>query len=129
MGKYAQPLLVIAGAIIGAEFGVPALGAFLGGLAGQLLFPGQLPTQVGPRLNDISATVSNVGAPIPRGWGTWAVPGNIIVQTDILETINSETVGGKGGPSQTTETAQYRQSFAIGLNDGEILGVRTIWAN
>lgn len=128
MGKWAQPILVIAGTIIGAEFGYPMLGAFLGGLAGQLLFPTQLPTQRGPRLSDTSTTISNVGSPIPRGWGTFPASGCIIVQTDIREVIESSSVG-KGGPSQTTETPTYYQTFAIGINDGPIEGVRVIWAN
>lgn len=131
MAKYAGAILTIAGAIIGAYFGGPfgaSLGAAIGGLTGTLLFP-QNTTSYGPRLSDTSSTVSNVGAPIPRGWGTFPAGGCIIVQTDLQEVIESSSVGGKGGPSETTETPTYFQSFAIGINDGIIGGIRVIWAN
>lgn len=137
MGKYGQAILTIGGTIIGAYFGYPALGAALGSLAGSLIFPTQLPTVTGPRLSDLAQTSASVGAPIPEGWGTFPVPGCVIAQTDLREVIESEEVGGKGGPSQTVETPTYFQDFAIGLCEGEdpingrgpIGGVRTIWAN
>lgn len=129
MGKYGQAILTIGGYIVGSFFGNPALGAFLGSLAGGLLFPPKLPTIQGPRLSDISQTNSTVGAPIPRGWGTFPAAGNIIWQSDLREVVTTEEVGGKGGPSQEVETVTYFQDFAIGLNDGLIGGVRRIWAN
>lgn len=132
MAKYAQSILTIAGAIIGAYIGQSALGASigasLGSLLGGALFPNNT-TSVGPRLADTAGTASNVGAPIPRGWGTFPAGGCIIVQTDLQEVNEENTVGGKGGPSATTETPTYFQSFAIGINDGLIGGVRVIWAN
>lgn len=131
MAKYAASILTIAGAIVGGYFGGPtgaALGASLGGLIGGLVFP-QNTTSVGPRLADTGATVSNVGAPIPRGWGTFPAGGCIIVQTNLQEVNETTTTGGKGGPSNTTETPTYFQTFAIGINDGLIGGVRVIWAN
>lgn len=131
MAKYAASILTIAGTIIGAYFGGPfgaSLGAAIGGLAGGLLFPTNTTSQ-GPRLTDTGATVSNVGAPIPRGWGTFPAGGCITVQTDLNEVNEETTVGGKGGPSQTTDTPTYFQSFAIGINDGLIGGIRVIWAN
>ena len=130
MGRYGASILTIAGAIIGAFTPIgPAFGALLGSLAGQLLFPPTQPNINGPRLNDITQTNSTVGAPIPRGWGTFPASGNIIAQTDLREVIVTEEVGGKGQPSQTTSTPTYYQDFAIGLNDGLIGGVRRIWAN
>lgn len=129
MGRLGGALLTIVGTVVGAYFGVPQLGALIGGLAGALLFPTQLPTVSGPRLADIAQTVSNVGAPIPRGWGTFPAAGCVIAQTDLREVIQSEEVGGKGAPSQTVETPTYFQDFAIGVNDGLIAGIRTIWAN
>lgn len=101
----------------------------LGSLAGGYLFPPVLPTVSGPRLQDITGTAATVGAPIPRGWGTFPAAGCIIWQGDVREVIVSDEVGGKGSPSQTVETPTYFQDFALGLNDGEIEGVRRIWAN
>lgn len=138
MGRYGQAILTIGGTIIGSYFGYPALGAFLGSLVGGYLFPQQLPTVQGPRLSDLSQTSSAVGAPLPRGWGTFAVPGCVIWQSDLREVIEKEDMGGKGSaPEQTVETAVYYQDFAIALADGEdpitdqqpIAGVRRIWAN
>lgn len=137
MGRYGQSILTIAGTIVGAYFGFPALGAAIGSLAGSLLFPAQLPTASGPRLSDLTQTTSTVGASIPRGWGTFAVAGAVIYQSDLREVINREEVGGKGGPEQTVETPTYFQDFAIALCEGEdpiallspIAGVRRIWGN
>lgn len=135
MGRYGQAILTIGGTIIGAYFGYPQLGAVLGSLAGSLLFPTQLPTVNGPKLNDITQTTSSVGTPIPRGWGVFPASGAIIAQSDLREVTDSDEVGGKGGPTQTVNTTNYFQDFAIGLNGsnlfgkGTIGGVRTIWAN
>lgn len=135
MGRYGQAILTIAGTIVGAYFGYPGLGAALGSLAGGLLFPTQLPTANGPKLQDITQTTSSVGASIPRGWGVFPAAGAIIAQSDLREVTESDEVGGKGGPTQTVNTTSYYQDFAIGLNGsnlygkGEIAGVRAIWAN
>lgn len=131
MGRYGAAILTVVGTIVGAYFGFPALGAVLGSLVGSLLFPTQLPTVQGPRLADLGQTASTVGAPIPRGWGTFVTPGCVIAKTDAREVIESEEVGGKGSSSQTVETPTYYQDFAIGLCDATepIGGVRCIWAN
>lgn len=132
MGRYGSSILTIAGTIIGAYFG-GSVGASVGSLAGSLLgsvlFPTKLPTQTGPRLTDTSSTASTVGTPIPRGWGTFPASGCIIWQGDYKEVDEKSEVGGKGAPSQTVETPTYFQSFAIGINDGLIGGIRVMWAN
>lgn len=137
MGRYGQAILTIAGTVVGAYFGYPALGAALGSLAGSLLFPTQLPTVSGPRLNDLTQTTSAVGTGIPRGWGTFPVPGIVVYQSDLREVIVDREVGGKGGPSQTVEEPTYYQDFRILLCEGEdpiallepIAGIRRMWAN
>ena len=133
MGRYGQAILTIAGTIIGAYFGYPALGAALGSLAGSLLFPTKLPTVQGPRLSDLTQTTASVGVPIPECWGTCAVPGTIIHYTRAREVIESDEVGGgSGGPTQTVETPTYFSDFAISVADcprRPIVGVRRIQAN
>lgn len=121
--------MTIVGTVVGAYFGYPQLGALIGSLVGGLLFPTQLPTVSGPRLSDITSTAASVGAPIPRGWGTFPASGCVIWQSDVREVIQKDEVGGKGSSTQTVETPTYFQDFAIGLNDGLIQGVRRIWAN
>ena len=39
-----------------------------------------------------------------------------------------EEVGGKGGPSQTSVVYSYYGTFAVLLGEGEIRGIRRIWA-
>jgi hypothetical protein len=129
VGKYGQAILTIVGTVVGAYFGYPALGAALGSLAGGYLFPAQLPTVSGPRLADLTSTSATVGTPITRGWGTFPAAGCIIWQSDVREVIEKEEVGGKGSSSQTVETPTYYQDFAVGLNDGEIQGIRRMWGN
>jgi hypothetical protein len=133
VGRYGQSILTIAGTVIGAYFGYPALGAALGSLAGSLLFPPKLPGVSGPKLSDIGQTSSTVGVSIPQIWGTIAVTGTVIHQSDLSEVTTSDDVGGgSGGPSQNVETTTYFQSFAIGLCDcprEPIAGLRRIWAN
>jgi hypothetical protein len=132
VGRYGAAALTIVGTIVGAYFGYPALGAALGSLAGNLLFPTKLPTVTGPRLSDLSQTTASVGVPIPEGWGVCGVPGTLIHYTRAREVIESDQVGGKGGPTQKVETPTYYSDFAISICDcprRPIKGVRRIWAN
>lgn len=137
MSKYASAILTIVGTVVGAYFGPlgASLGAVLGSLVGGLAFPAHS-SSTGPRLEDITSTNSSVGAGLPRGWGTFAVAGNICAQSDLREVMVTTTTGGKGTPSVSTTTPTYYQDFAILLTDtGDpdnqrpIAGYRTIWAN
>lgn len=133
MGRYGQAILTIAGTIIGAYFGYPALGAALGSLAGQLLFPTKLPTVSGPKLTELTQTTASVGVPIPECWGTITLPGTVIHYTRAREVIESDELGGgSGGPTQTVETPTYYSDFAIGVCDcprRPIVAIRRIQAN
>lgn len=128
MSNLGQAVLTIAGTIIGSYFGYPQLGFMLGSLAGNALFPTELPTQRGPKLDDLAVQGSTVGVPIPLVYGAFRVAGNIIWATDLVETTTSEEVGGKGGPVQKVETTTYSVSFAVGLSGREITGIRRVWA-
>jgi hypothetical protein len=90
--------------------------------------------QQGPRLGDLKVQASTYGNAIPIVYGSMRLAGNMIWSTPILETahVTSQESGGKGfGGSQTVNstTYTYSQSFAIALCEGEIIGVRKIWAN
>jgi len=139
--------LGIAGAAIGgtiAPAGIAALGlsgAAIGWTAGTLignyLFRPDIPDiyNKGPQLSDLSVTSSTDGAPIPIIYGTKRITGNIIGSTSKLATVHTETQeydAGKGGDTQsvTTETTTYRLGHLdVELCEGEISGVRRIWAN
>lgn len=117
------------GAVIGSSFGFAALGWTIGATVGQMLFPGKLPDIKGPKLTDLRVQVSTYGVMIPILFGSDRIAGNVIWSTPLQPKRKKKTVGGKGGPSQTTLTWTYSASFAVGICKGPIAGVRRIWAN
>ena len=132
MSNAGQAILSIGGAAIGFVFGGPtgaAWGFQLGGLAGSALFPTDLGTVSGPRLNDLSVQTSTVGAPIPIVYGTYAISGNVIWSSGIIESVSRRRQGGKGGPTQTVREYSYSVNAAVGLCEGEISYIRRIWAD
>jgi len=126
------------GAIIGALLALPtggmsvwaglSLGMSLGGLAGGILFPGRIPTQYGPRLQDRQVMSSANGSPIPWGYGTFRVGGEVIWAEKIKETKNTEKRSAKGGPQQTTVTYTYSSTMAVGWVEGPA-DVTKIWGD
>jgi len=114
--------------IAGQFFGGP-LGAMVGSVVGNLLFPQELADVHGPRLSDLKVTVSTYGQMIPIVWGRARIAGNVIFSTERIEHQSKETVGGKGGPTQDVYSYSYTQSFAISICEGEIVGIRKIYAN
>lgn len=106
-----------------------SLGWTVGQFVGNALFPPDMGNVQGPRLSDLKVQSSTMGGSIPLVYGSARIAGNVIWSTDLVETSKT-TGGGKGGgggPSQTSYT--YTVSLAIGLCEGEIVGVRRIWAN
>lgn len=95
--------------------------------------PAELPMQQGPRLGDLKVQVSSFGAMIPFGYGTFRCAGNVIWSTPKREnaTYTQVEAGGKGGGGtvQTQVSYYYTVSCAVALHDGEIIGIRKIWAN
>jgi hypothetical protein len=121
----AQLAISVAGAAIGFAVGGPAgaqWGWMAGNLVGSVLFP---PHIEGPHMADLKVQNSAYGQPIPVIYGTYRLSGNVIWADKPVE--HSQTQGGKGGPSTTTYS--YTLSFAVGLCEGPIVGIRRIWAN
>lgn len=132
MSNAGQAILSIGGAAIGFVFGGPAGAAWgfqIGGIAGSALFPTDLGTVNGPRLNDLSVQSSAVGAPIPIVYGTYAIAGNVIWSSGIIEAVSKRRQGGKGGPTQTVREYSYSVNCAVGLCEGPIGGISRIWAD
>ena len=129
MSNTGQAALTIVGTVVGYYFGYPQLGFMLGSLAGQALFPTQLPTINGPRLNDTRTTMSQMGGAVQEVLGVDAVAGTVIWLGPVNETANSETTGGKGGPEQDVKTFHYSQPIAIGLTRGPMGGIYQIFEN
>lgn len=124
-------MAVLAVAGLGA-WGSAALGLgwqagwLVGSTLGSLLFNKQ-PNQEGPRLSDLSVTSSAYGAPIPIGYGTLRMAGNILWSSGIREEKHTERVGKGGGAKQTTYS--YFASFALALAEGPAEDVLRIWAD
>jgi hypothetical protein len=130
MSNFGQAALTIGGAFVGSLFGMPQLGLLLGSYAGSFLFPTELPGAKGPRLKELSIQTSTVGVPIPIVYGTYALAGNVIWSGGLIEQVDTDEVGGKGGgPTQEVTTYTYFADFAVGICEGEIQGIRKIWAD
>ncbi len=129
MSNTGQAALTIVGTVVGYYFGYPQLGFMLGSLAGQALFPTQLPTINGPRLNDTRTTMSQMGGAVQEVLGVDAVAGTVIWLGPVNEQASSETTGGKGGPEQDVKTFHYSQPIAIGLSRGPMGGLFQIFEN
>ena len=82
----------------------------------------------GPRLESFHLQTSRDGAPMPRVFGRTRLAGQVIWASRVREIVTEESVGGKGG-GPVQRNYSYTVSFAVGLCEGEILGVDRIWAN
>ena len=105
------------------------LGWTVGSALGSILFAPDGPSTQGPRLSDLSVQSSTRGAPIPKVYGTSRIAGNVIWTAGIQETATTQDSGGKGGGGATHTSYSYSCSFAAGLCEGEITGIRRIWAD
>lgn len=123
--------LSVVGAGISSAMGFGASAGWLvGSLIGNLLFQKKGPNTEGPRLTDLTVQSSTEGAPIPIVFGRMRIAGNMIWSGGIQEVKTKKKQGGKGmGGSSTHTTYTYNASFAIGLCEGPIQGVRRIWAD
>lgn len=123
----------ITGAAVGFAVGGPTgavYGAQIGYAAGTALDPPKGPTVEGPRLNDLTVQTSTYGQFIPRTYGTIGLSGNVfwLENNQIKEVVKKKKSGGKGGGSSSTvKTYTYYATFAVGLCEGPIAGVRRIW--
>lgn len=125
-------VLQAAGAFLGGLLGPigGTIGAAAGAMAGYMLDRGVLSSLQhieGPRLAGMRPFSAEEGAPIARVYGTMRIGGNIIWATRFEESSNTERQGGKGGPRVTTYS--YYANAAFALCEGEIAGVRRIWAD
>lgn len=120
---------VIASFIPGASILLGAQLGFLGGsLAGAFLFPPELPTQFGPRVQDTQVTTSAYGRPIPIVYGRMRVGGNLVWAKPLREVRHEEEVDAKGGASQTVVSFSYFGTGAFVLCEGEAR-ILKIWAD
>lgn len=124
------------GAVVGFFVGGPSgalYGAQIGIGVGGYLDPPKGPRLEGPRLSDLSVQTSTYGAVIPRVYGTIALNGNVFwlennAIKEVASTKNNKAGGKGGGAKSTTTTYSYYATFAVGLCEGPISGIRRIWA-
>lgn len=132
MSQVATIVLQAAGAWLGGMFGAvgTALGSAAGALAGYMVDRAILTSNQhyeGPRLSAAHMMVAEEGSPLPRVYGTVRVGGALIWATRFEEQSTTTRKGAKGGPKQTTYS--YFANVAFALCEGEIAGVRRIWAD
>lgn len=123
----------ISGATIGSQ-----IGALAGAYVDQALFgaSGETRTVEGPRLQHLHVTSSTEGAAIPRIYGRVRLGGQVIWATNFEEEVRTTTEssgGGKGASSDGggVDRVEYRYyaNFAVGICEGEISGLRRVWAD
>lgn len=129
----------IVGGVIGAVAGyvMPGGGAMmamrgmsLGMSIGGYLDPPKTPAVQGPRLDDLTVQTSTYRSIIPRVYGTVALTGNVfwLENNQLKEVATKKKSGGKGGSKKVvTISYAYYATFALGLCEGPIVGVRRIW--
>ena len=133
MSSTGQALGYVVGAVAGYFTGGTSyilMGAAIGGAVGAALDPPKGPKITGPRLSDLAQQTSSYGAAIPRIYGSVATLGNIFwIENNALKESSHSSGGGKGGGGGAeTTTYSYSATFAVGLCEGPIVGVRRIWA-
>lgn len=104
------------------------IGSAIGSFIDNMLFSPKPEDQRGPRIEDLNVTRADPGVPIPLVFGADRIPGIVIASTPLIETVNKEKVGGKGGPTQTVITYTYHVEIDYMLCEGPILGIARIWA-
>lgn len=125
----AQLVLGIAGAAVGSVIGGPMgaqIGFALGSAAGASL---QTNRTYGPRLSDLKAPQAAYGSVIPYVEGSIRTAGVWAWVSDKREVANTESAGGKGGPTVENVSYTYFCDAIILLSDSPIAGVRRVWSN
>lgn len=124
-------LLQAAGAYLGGFLGAVggAIGTAAGAIAGYMVDSALINSARhvdGPRLSGARPFTAEEGAPIPRLYGTARLGGTLIWATRFKETSATHRQG-KLGPKVTEYS--YFANVAFLLCEGEIAGVRRIWAD
>lgn len=135
----ASLVLTVGGSALGNAL-LPGIGgAVLGGIGGYI--GGQIDNAIfgssqikGPRLENLKIQDSTYGKSIPVVYGNARIAGNVLWCSDLIETLSSDQVGGKGGgTSASVQRASYAVDVAVaigmGMNGASIGNIRTIWAD
>lgn len=107
-----------AGWVAVSAFTAASIGFTVGSTIGGLLFQPDMPSTEGARLDDTSGQTANYGDQINKVWGSARVAGTIIWMPELEE--NGTTI-------DDSVYYSYFLNAAVGLSEGEILGVRRLW--
>ncbi|WP_439273312.1 baseplate multidomain protein megatron [Pseudochrobactrum sp. HB0163] len=126
-------VLQTAGGIIGGLFGPvgAAIGSAVGAMGGYMVDTALINSTrriEGPRLTATRPMQAEEGASLPAVYGTMRVGGILIWATRFEEQKTTTRQGGKGGGPKTT-TYSYYANAAFAVAQGEISGIRRIWAD
>ena len=123
----------VIGGVVGGVIGFFAggnvmLGASIGMALGGYIDPPKGPKGRPPSASDLAVQTATYGAPLGRGYGTYATLGNIFwVEGNKLRYEEVEAEGGKGGGASGPTTYKIYGTFAVGFGEGEIAGFGRIW--
>ncbi|RCS23278.1 host specificity protein [Phyllobacterium salinisoli] len=125
-------VLQAAGAYLGGFLGTlgGTIGAAAGALGGYLIDTALINSTrrtEGPRLAGAKPTTAEEGAALPFVYGTARLSGTLIWATRFEEKATTTRQGGKGGAKTTNYS--YFANAAYAIAEGEIAGIRRIWAN
>lgn len=125
-------LLQAVGGLIGGALGATgaAIGTAAGALAGYAIDRALINSTrhiEGPRLSGARPYSAEEGASLPRVYGTVRIGGTMIWATRFEEESRTGRQGAKGGPRTTTYS--YYANVAFALCEGEIAGIRRVWAD
>jgi hypothetical protein len=125
-------LLQAAGAFLGGALGPfgATIGTAAGAIAGYLIDRALIDSTrhfEGPRLSGARPFSAEEGVSLPRVYGTARIGGTMIWATRFEEESRTERQGAKGGPRVTTYS--YYANVAFALCEGEIAGIRRVWAD
>ena len=126
-------LLQAVGGLIGGALGTAgaAIGTAAGALAGYAIDRALINSTrhvEGPRLSGARPYSAEEGASLPRVYGTARIGGTMIWATRFEEESQTQRQGGKGGGPRTT-TYTYFANVSFALCEGEVAGVRRVWAD
>ena len=104
------------------------IGAQIGGMIGGYLDPPKGPKGRPPSADQLAVQTSTYGAPMKRGYGTYATYGNVFwVKGNKLDAVEKKQKAGKGGSKQTASAWEIFGTFAVGFHLGEITAYKRIW--
>ena len=124
----------LAGAAVGGFTGIGANTGFLiGSILARVLFPPDPIRIEGPRLGDLTVSASTYGTPIPLGYGTVPIAGQLIWSSGKREVQQTTETGGKGGalsgPGQVQVTYIPFADLAYSFAGREAQEITRLWMN